>query len=290
MSASTGTVHDHWDIEIKPRSSAFNLHLKEVWAYRDLLVLLVRRDFVSYYKQTLLGPVWFFLQPALTTIIYTFVFSKLAGISTDGIPPPLFYVAGITAWNYFADCLNKTSLVFRDNAHIFGKVYFPRLIMPLGIVLSSLMRFGVQMLLFLLMFCYYMLSGAHFSPTWYVLLFPALVIIMALLGMGVGMTVSALTTRYRDLIFLVTFGVQLLMYGTTVIYPLSTALERYPQLAQLIKLNPMTPIIETFRYGFFGSGSFSWGGLAYCAAVSISIAILGIIVFNRSERSFVDTV
>ncbi|RVU01629.1 ABC transporter permease [Mucilaginibacter limnophilus] len=288
--STSATARQNWDLEIKPRNSIFNLHFKEVWAYRDLLLLLVRRDFVSYYKQTLLGPVWFFVQPALTTLIYTFVFSRLAGISTDGIPPPLFYVAGITAWNYFADCLNKTSSVFRDNAHIFGKVYFPRLIMPLGIVLSSLIRFGVQMLLFLLMFGYYMFTGAHFSPTWYILLFPLLVIIMAFLGMGMGMMVSALTTRYRDLIFLVTFGVQLLMYGTTVIYPLSTALQRYPELARFIELNPMTPIIETFRYGFLGSGSFSWGGLLYCAAVSVIITIVGIIVFNRSERSFVDTV
>ncbi|RZL45862.1 MAG: ABC transporter permease [Pedobacter sp.] len=278
-----------WTIESK--SSLLDLKLKEVWAYRDLLGLLVRRDFVSFYKQTILGPLWFFIQPLFTTIIFTFIFGNLAGISTDGLPKPLFYMAGITAWNYFADCLTKTSTVFKDNANIFGKVYFPRLIMPLSIVVSNLVRFGVQMILFLLMMAYYyFVVGASFNVTWAVALFPLIVILMALLGLGTGMIISAMTTKYRDLAFLVTFGVQLLMYATTVIYPLSTAIEKYPEYAWLIEYNPMTPIIETFRYGFLGEGSFSWGSLGYATGVTLFFLIFGIVIFNKVERNFVDTV
>jgi len=277
-----------WTIEAK--ASLFDLKLNEVWAYRDLLILLVRRDFVSFYKQTILGPLWFFIQPLFTTIIFTFIFGNLAGISTDGLPKPLFYMAGITAWNYFADCLTKTSTVFKDNAGIFGKVYFPRLIMPLSIVVSNLVRFGVQMLLFLLMMGYYYLSGAVFHMTSAIFLFPFIVILMALLGLGAGMIISAMTTKYRDLAFLVTFGVQLLMYATTVIYPLSEALNKYPDYAWIIAYNPMTPIIETFRYGFLGEGSFSWGSLGYATAVTTALLFFGIVIFNKVERNFVDTV
>ena len=277
-----------WTIEAK--ASLFDLKLNEIWAYRDLLWLLVRRDFVSFYKQTILGPLWFFIQPLFTTIIFTFIFGNLAGISTDGLPKPLFYMAGITAWNYFADCLTKTSTVFRDNAAIFGKVYFPRLIMPLSIVVSNLVRFGVQMILFLIMFLYYYLSEANFQPSWAIALIPIVVILMALLGLGTGMIISAMTTKYRDLAFLVGFGVQLLMYATTVIYPLSTALEKYPKYAWIIKYNPMTPIIETFRYGFLGQGSFSWSSLGYATGVIVALLIFGIVIFNKVERNFVDTV
>ncbi len=277
-----------WTIEAK--SSLFDLKLHEVWAYRDLLWLLVRRDFVSFYKQTILGPLWFFIQPLFTTIIFTFIFGNLAGISTDGLPKPLFYMAGITAWNYFADCLTKTSTVFRDNASIFGKVYFPRLIMPLSIVVSNLVRFGVQMLLFILMMVYYYATGAAFQISWAIVLFPLVVILMALLGLGIGMIISAMTTKYRDLAFLVTFGVQLLMYATTVIYPLSTAVEKYPAYAWIIEYNPMTPIIETFRYGFLGEGSFTWGSLGYATGITLLFLIFGIIIFNKVERNFVDTV
>lgn len=281
---------EKWDIEIKPGNNLFDLKLKDVWHYRDLLVLLVKRDFVSFYKQTLLGPLWFFIQPVFTTLIFTFIFGNLAGISTDGLPQPLFYMAGITAWNYFADCLNKTSTVFKDNASLFGKVYFPRLIMPLSIVASNLVRFGVQLLLFILMVGYYFMAGADFGPNWYILLFPVLVVLMACLGLGFGMIISAMTTKYRDLAFLVTFGVQLLMYATTVIYPLSTAIEKYPAYAWVIEYNPMTPIIETFRYGFLGKGSFSWDRLGYCAGVTFLITITGILIFNKVEKTFVDTV
>ncbi|WP_029275554.1 ABC transporter permease [Pedobacter borealis] len=279
---------EQWTIEAK--SSLFDLKLHEVWAYRDLLVLLVRRDFVSFYKQTILGPLWFFIQPLFTTIIFTFIFGNLAGISTDGLPKPLFYMAGITAWNYFADCLTKTSSVFKDNASIFGKVYFPRLIMPLSIVVSNLVRFGVQMVLFLILLAYYYFSGANFNITWAILLFPLILALMALLGLGLGMIISAMTTKYRDLSFLIGFGVQLLMYATTVIYPLSTAIEKYPKYSWLIEFNPMTSLIETFRYGFLGNGSFSWAYLGYTSVLTLIILLIGIITFNKVEKNFVDTV
>jgi len=283
-------IEEKWELEIKPQNSLFELHLKDIWRYRDLLLLLVRRDFVSFYKQTILGPLWFFIQPLFTTIIYTFVFGNLANIPTDGIPQPLFYMAGITAWNYFADCLTKTSTVFKDNANIFGKVYFPRLIMPLSIVVSNLVRFGVQMLLFLMLIGYYYFVGADFNITLYILLFPVLIILMALQGLGLGMIITAMTTKYRDLAFLVTFGVQLLMYATTVIYPLSEALIKFPKYAWLIAYNPMTPIIETFRLGFLGEGTFSLISFIYCITITIILSVLGILIFNKVEKNFVDTV
>lgn len=276
-----------WDTVIKPQSSFFELPIKDLWHYRDLLFLFVRRDFVSFYKQTILGPLWFFVQPIFTTIMFTFVFGNLAGISTDGLPKPLFYLAGITCWNYFADCLTKTSTVFKDNANIFGKVYFPRLIMPLSIVMSNLIRFSVQFLLFVIAIIYYKCVGSNFMPNMILLLFPVLVLLMALLGLGLGMLISALTTKYRDLSFLLTFGVQLLMYGTTVIYPLSAAPAKYQWI---IALNPMTSIIETMRYGFLGVGSFSWISLASTSVYIALITILGIFVFNKVEKTFIDTV
>jgi len=276
-----------WDLVIEPQSSLFELNLKDVWRYRDLLWLLVKRDFVSFYKQTILGPLWFFIQPLFTTIIFTFIFGNLAGLSTDGLPQPLFYMAGITAWNYFADCLTKTSTVFRDNANIFGKVYFPRLIMPLSIVVSNLVRFGVQMLLFFMMIGYYAFTGADFHLNAYVLLFPILVLLMALLGLGLGLIITALTTKYRDLAFLITFGVQLMMYATTVIYPLSAAPAAYKWV---IELNPMTGIIEAFRYGFLGEGSLTFQTLGYSIAFTLIALVLGVIIFNKTEKTFVDTV
>jgi lipopolysaccharide transport system permease protein len=276
-----------WDLVIEPQSSLFELNLKDVWRYRDLLWLLVKRDFVSFYKQTILGPLWFFIQPLFTTIIFTFIFGNLAGLSTDGLPQPLFYMAGITAWNYFADCLTKTSTVFRDNANIFGKVYFPRLIMPLSIVVSNLVRFGVQMLLFFMMIGYYAFTGADFHLNAYVLLFPILVLMMALLGLGLGLIITALTTKYRDLAFLITFGVQLMMYATTVIYPLSAAPAAYKWV---IELNPMTGIIEAFRYGFLGEGSLTLQTLGYSVIFTLVSLVLGVIIFNKTEKTFVDTV
>lgn len=276
-----------WDLVIEPQSSLLQLNLKDVWRYRDLLWLLVKRDFVSFYKQTILGPLWFFIQPLFTTIIFTFIFGNLAGLSTDGLPQPLFYMAGITAWNYFADCLTKTSTVFRDNANIFGKVYFPRLIMPLSIVVSNLVRFGVQMLLFFMMIGYYAYTGANFHLTAYVLLFPILVLMMALLGLGLGLIITALTTKYRDLAFLITFGVQLMMYATTVIYPLSAAPANYKWL---IELNPMTGIIEAFRFGFLGQGELTFSSFGYSVAFTLVALVLGVIIFNKTEKTFVDTV
>ncbi len=239
------------------------------------------------YKQTILGPLWYIIQPLLTTVIYTVVFGKIAGISTDKLPGPLFYMAGITAWNYFADCFLKTSGVFRDNAGIFGKVYFPRLVMPLSIIVSNMVRFGIQMLLFLFFLGYYAARGASIHPNIFILLFPVLVVLMAALGLGCGMIISSLTTKYRDLSFLVTFGMQLLMYATTVIYPLSAAPAKYKWL---IKANPMTAIIETFRYGFFGAGSFSWSLFGYAVIVTVILLITGTVVFTKVEKNFVDTV
>lgn len=276
--------------EIAPKNNILDLRLHEVWAYRDLLSLLVRRDFVSFYKQTVLGPLWFFIQPLFTTIVFTFIFGNLAGIDADGLPKPLFYMAGITAWNYFADCLTKTSTVFKDNASIFGKVYFPRLIMPLSIVVSNLVRFGVQLILFFLFMLYFYAKGDHFGPSWAILLFPVILLLMALLGLGLGMIISSMTTKYRDLSFLVGFGVQLLMYATTVIYPLSVVLEKYPKYSWLIKYNPMTILIEIFRYGFLGRGTFDPALLGYTSLVTIVILLLGIVVFNKVEKTFIDTV
>lgn len=272
--------------EIAPQHSLFDLKLKDTWEYRDLLWLLVRRDFVSFYKQTILGPLWFFIQPLFTTIIFTFIFG-IAGISTDGLPRPLFYLAGITAWNYFADCITKTSTVFKDNANIFGKVYFPRLIMPLSIVISNLVRFGVQFLLFLAMMLYYRIIGTDIQPNKYALLFPVLVFLMAALGLGSGMIISALTTKYRDLAFLVTFGVQLLMYASAVIIPLSATPAKYKWL---IQANPMATLIEIFRYSFLGQGSFSWQSLGYTTTFSLIIMVTGIVIFNKVEKNFVDTI
>lgn len=219
--------------------------------------------------------------------MFTIVFGRMGGFSTEGLPQPLFYMAGITAWNYFADCLTKTSTVFKDNANIFGKVYFPRLIMPLSIVVSNLVRFGVQFLLFLLIMVYYTYQGADFRASWAISLFPIVVILMAVMGLGAGMIISAMTTKYRDLAFLLTFGIQLLMYATTVIYPLSAANEKYKWL---VAANPMTPLIETFRFGFLGQGTFSWAYLGYSAAITLILFIAGVIIFNRVEKNFVDTV
>jgi lipopolysaccharide transport system permease protein len=281
------TLDKEWDLTIEGSSSLFDIKFKDLWSYRDLLILLVKRDFVSFYKQTILGPLWFFIQPIFTTIIYTFIFGSLAHISTDGLPQPLFYMAGITTWNYFADCLTKTSTVFKDNANILGKVYFPRLILPLSIVTSNLVRFGVQMLLLLIAMGYYYWQGATINPSLALLMFPVLVLMMALLGLGLGLIITAMTNKYRDLAFLVTFGVQLLMYTTTVVYPLSAAPVRFKHI---IELNPMTGIIEAFRYSFLGKGEFSALSIGYSALITVIVLILGIVIFNKTEKTFVDTV
>lgn len=286
----TETTEENWDIEISPKNRLFSLGLNDVWHYRDLLILLVRRDFVAFYKQTILGPLWFFIQPIITTITYTVIFGKLAGIPTDGVPAPLFYLAGITIWNYFADCLTKTSTVFRDNAAMMGKVYFPRLIMPLSIVFSNLIRFAVQFILFSVVLAFLVFKGYPIALNAVALMFPLLILLVAAQGLGFGMMISAVTTKYRDLAFVVSFGVPLLMYATPIIYPLSVAQANYPQYAGIIKYNPITGILETFRYGFLGKGGFSWELLGYSTGVTVVIFLLGTMIFNRVEKNFIDTV
>lgn len=276
-----------WDLIIKGQTSLFDLRFADVWHYRDLLWMFVKRDFVSFYKQTVLGPLWFFIQPILATLVFTFVFGELAKISTDGLPQQLFYLSGITAWNYFADCLTKTSTVFKDNVNLFGKVYFPRLIMPMSIVISNLVRFGVQMLLLVAAMAFFALRGFDVQPTWALALFPLLVLIMALLGLGCGLIITAVTTKYKDLSFLVTFGVQLAMYATTVIIPLSATPEQYKKY---ILLNPMTGIIEAFRFGFLGKGTVTVESLGYSALFAVVVLFMGVLIFNRTEKNFVDTI
>ncbi|MDQ3019415.1 MAG: ABC transporter permease [Bacteroidota bacterium] len=276
-----------WTLEIKPVSGWFNFHFKDVWRYRDLLFMFVRRDFVSVYKQTILGPFWFFVQPILTTITFTIVFGNIAKIPTNGLPPSLFYLSGLVCWGYFADCLTRTSSTFINNANIFGKVYFPRLVSPLSNIISLLMKFGIQMLLLICFIVYFKIEGADIHPNIYMLLTPYLILLMAGLGLGFGIIVSSLTTKYRDLTFLVGFGVQLLMYATPVILPLSLIPEKYKWI---VLANPMTSIIETFRYAYLGSGDFSVGNLLYTTIFTIIILSIGIIVFNRVEKTFMDTV
>ena len=276
-----------WTEVIQPQIHLLDLKLDELWRYRDLVLMFVRRDFVANYKQTILGPLWFFIQPLLTSVMFIFIFGKVAGLSTDGLPMMAFYLAGITIWNYFSETLNKTASVFRDNAQIFGKVYFPRLTMPVSIVISNLVRFLIQFALFLGVWIYYLATTDTLHPNAHILLTPVLILMMGLLALGFGMIFSSLTTKYRDLVFLLTFGIQLLMYATPVIYPLSSISGEYKWI---ILANPMSSIVETFRYGFLGSGSFSWPQLGYSLGFSGAILLLGTIIFNRVERSFTDTV
>lgn len=278
---------EKWDKEITPKKSLFDLNLNQIWKFRDLLFLFVWRDFVSVYKQTILGPLWFFIQPILTSITFTIIFGNFAQISTDGMPKIIFYMAGITMWNYFADCLNKTSNTFVVNQGLFGKVYFPRLIVPLSIIVTNLLKFGIQIILFIVFWTYFYLTTDTMQPNWYILIFPLLIIIMAALGLGFGMVISALTTKYRDLTFLIGFGVQLLMYASPIIYPMSTVPEKYQWL---IKLNPMTSIIDTFKHALMGTGSFDLYNLLYSCVFAVCILFLGLVVFNKVEKSFIDTV
>lgn len=276
-----------WTEVIEPKTSLLDLRLAEVWRYRDLLWMFVTRDLIATYKQTILGPIWFFIQPILTTIMFMVVFGGIAGIGTDGVPQPVFYMAGITVWNYFSESLTKTSNVFLSNAGIFGKVYFPRLVMPLSIVTSGLIKLGIQMLLFLSVWTYFMFQGADLRPNVYILLVPLLIVLSAFLSLGLGMIISSMTTKYRDLTQLLTFGIQLAMYATPVIYPMSEIPARY---ARFIGINPVAPIVETFRYAFTGSGTLSWSALGYSLVFTIVIMVLGTIVFNKVEKSFMDTV
>lgn len=279
---------EKWTEVISPKRSLLDINLKELWHYRDLIMLFVRRDFVSVYKQTILGPLWLFIQPLFTTLTFFFVFNKIAKIPTDNIDPILFYLSGITLWNYFSDCFSKTSNTFVANAGIFGKVYFPRLATPISIIFSNLIKLGIQVLLFLAIMGYQIIfKGAEVNINLHILILPFLIILMAVMGLGLGIIFSALTTKYRDLSFLLTFGIQLLMYATPIIYPLSFTSGK---LHTLISMNPLTPILESFRYAFFSIGSFDWSGLAYTSIFSFSVLFFGIIIFNQVEKSFMDTV
>lgn len=278
---------EHFDNIIQPRKNLLDLRLKELIRYYDLLVLFVKRDIVVTYKQTVLGPAWFFIQPILTTLVFTVVFGNIAGIPTDGIPQPLFYMSGIVIWNFFADCFMKTSNTFVTNAGLFGKVYFPRIIQPLSVVLSNGLKFLIQFGLFLVLYAYYIIKGVPVTPNGYIFLFPFLLVLMALLGLGFGLIFSSLTTKYRDLTFLIQFGVQLLMYATPIIYPLSEIPEKY---RFLIWGNPVSHIIETFKYSFLGQGMFTLAGLLYSTLFTLVILFIGIIIFNKTEKTFMDTV
>lgn len=272
---------------ITPNNRLFSLNFKELIDYKDLVRMYVKRDIVTFYKQTILGPLWFVIQPILTTIMFLFVFGNLAGISTDGVPGILFYFSGVIMWNYFADCLNRNSKTFLDNQGVFGKVYFPRLVVPISVTISNLVRFAIQLGLFIIIYVYYVLSGANVSINMYILLFPVLLIMIAGLSLGFGIIFSSLTTKYRDLTFLLQFGVQLWMYATPIIYPLSTM----PVDKQWIfQLNPMTSIVETFKYGVLGVGTFSWFWLAYSVIFMLLLLLIGTVVFNRVEKSFMDTI
>jgi lipopolysaccharide transport system permease protein len=276
-----------WTEEIGAKTSLFSVNLKEVWRYRDLLFMFVKRDFVTFYKQTILGPIWFFLQPILTTITYVIIFGKIAGISTDGIPRVAFYMSGVTIWNYFSEVLTNTSNVFVNNASIFGKVYFPRLIMPLSIVVSGLMKFGIQFMLFLGVVVYYTFIEVKIHPNLWVLATPILILLMAALALGLGMIFSSLTSKYKDLTFLLTFGIQLLMYATPVIYPTSLLSAK---LKQVMNFNPLTGIFECFRYGYLGAGNFEPLMLVYSFSLIFVILLIGVLIFNKVEKSFMDTV
>ena len=278
---------NEWDLVINNNKSFFSLNFKSVISKKDLFFLFVYRDFVSSYKQTILGPLWFFIQPILTSLTFVIIFGGFAKIPSDGIPKILFYMSGIILWNYFADCINKTSNTFSQNQNLFGKVYFPRIIVPLSKVANNLLKFCIQFFLFLIIYCWFYINGFNLSLHWTVLLLPFLLIQMALTGLGLGMIVSSLTSKYKDLIFLINFGVQLLMYASPIVYPLSVVPEKYNFI---ILLNPFTSVIEVFKNGFFGIGYLDIYWILYSSLFSIIIFLFGATVFNRVEKSFIDTI
>jgi lipopolysaccharide transport system permease protein len=278
---------EHWDQVITPKRGLFQtLHLRRVWDYRDLVALFIKRDLTATYAQTLLGPLWFFLQPIFTTIIFTFIFGNLAGLGNDGIPKPLFYMSGIVLWNYFAEVLMKTSDTFIANRHIFSKVYFPRLVIPISLTISHLMKLGIQLLLLFGLMIFYLVKG-EITLSWTIVLFPLLIIPVAFLGLGCGLIVTALTTKYRDLKYLVNFGIELLRYASPVIFPLSTVAGK---MKWALLANPMSAVIETFRHVCFHTGQFEWLYLAYSVVSSFLILLLGAVVFSFIEKDFIDTV
>ena len=290
MKPSGGLDHaaeDRWITVLSPETRWLDFRLGELWRYRDLVALFVRRDFLAQYKQTILGPAWHVIQPILTTVTFTIVFGRIARIPTDSLPPFLFYFAGYVIWSYFATTLTKISNTFVANANMFGKVYFPRMAIPVSISISSMIAFAIQFALFLAFLAYFRLRGSPVDPNAWALAAPILVLLMGALGLGFGIIVSSLTTRYRDLSNLVTFGVQLLMYATPIVYPMSAVPEDY---RLIILLNPMSSLVETFRFGFLGAGTVSMGHLAYSVAFTLVILVCGVLLFNRVERNFMDTV
>ena len=278
-----------WTTEIRPKEKLLSVDFKEIWRYRDLMMLFVKRNIITQYKQTVLGPLWYIIQPMMTTVMYMVVFGGIAKISTDGLPQPLFYLAGISFWHYFADCLNKTSNTFVSNSAIFGKVYFPRLVTPLSDVISNLVRFGIQFALFLIVYAYYALfTDVQIHTNWYALMLPILVAMLAGLALGFGILFSSMTTKYRDLQLLLGFFVSLWMYATPVIYPLSTI--NNETLRLVMQLNPLTGIVEFFKYGMLGVGNHEWWMLGYSFAFMVVLLAVGIVVFNKVQKSFMDTV
>ena len=284
-------IDDEWLFEIKPKNNFFSLNLKEVWRYRDLLLLFVKRDIVTVYKQTILGPLWYLLQPLFTSVIFTIIFNNVAGISTGKVPSLLFNLAGIIVWNYFATCLNETSDTFKKNASIFGKVYFPRVIMPMSIVITNLVKLGIQLLIFIGFYIYYVAIGKFsFQLDSKLILFPFLIVIMGFLGLGLGMIISSLVTKYRDLTFLVTFGVQLLMYVSAVMYPMDLIKEKLPKFGWLIDYNPLAYVVETSRCILLNKGDLSLHGLLYTVVFTAVVFLFGLVIFNQTEKKFIDTV
>ncbi len=275
-----------WDIKIRPKQGLFSINFDEIYRYRDLLMMLVKKDFVTYYKQTIMGHLWFLFQPVFTAAMYFYIFSHMAKIPTSGINGFVFYLAGIALWNYFAECLNRSATTFKDNEGVFGKVYFPRIIVPLSISISNLVKLGIQLSLFGAVYVYFYVTENNFAPTYFIFTLPLLIIQLALLGTGLGLIITSLTTKYRDLVFLIQFGVQILMFATPVIYPL----ENMKGSEHILLLNPLTAIFESFKYGCFGRGYFNLEQLGISALVTIIIFLMGIFIFNKTEKSFMDTI
>ncbi len=284
--------NEGWTTVIKPKESLWSLNLKEIWDYRDLCSLFIRRDITTAFKQTVLGPLWFIIQPTMTVLLYAVVFGNIAKISTDGLPQPLFYLAGVSLWGYFSGCLGKARSTFTGNTNLFGKVYFPRLIVPISGLVSGLLTFGIQMALFGIVYCIYVfghLPGAEYlNINYYALLFPLHVVMLAGLGLGFGIIFSSFSTKYRDIGLLLNYVTSLWMYATPIIYPLSTVTDT--RLKFIMQINPVTSIFESFKYGFLGAGEFSWNWLAYSFVVMVVLLLFGIIVFNQKQRNFMDTV
>jgi lipopolysaccharide transport system permease protein len=284
------TTNKDWLFEITPKNNFFSLNFKEIWQYRDLLFLFVKRDVVTVYKQTVLGPLWYLIQPLFTSVTFTIIFNNVAGINTGTIPPFLFNLAGITVWNYFTACLNGTSDTFKSNASIFGKVYFPRIITPLSIVISNLIKFGIQFIIFIVFYLFYFMNGTNLTVNLLVLFFPVLIVIMGVLGLGLGMIISSMVTKYRDFSYLVSFGISLLMYLSAVMYPMELIKDKLPKYGWIVEYNPLAYIIETARYMLLGIGEISILGLCYTLGVTIVVFFIGLLVFNKTEKSFIDTV